>query len=159
MLPALAFVPPELVGWSFDHLVTIFPENAYPLCKYFEETYIGLMNLNGGRNPPLFPVDLWNIFHLVPQGLPRTTNLVEAWHRGYLTTCGCHHPTIWKLIKALKTEQANVELKHVRYICGEDPKKTKKSIQNEKSLINLVNSFAHRPTLLYLRGVSFKILL
>ena len=125
MLPALAFAPPELVGWSFDHLVTIFPENAYPLCKYFEETYIGLMNLNGDRNPPLFPVDLWNIFHLVPRGLPRTTNLVEAWHRGYLTTCGCHHPTIWKFIKALKTEQANVELKHVRYICGEDPKKTK----------------------------------
>ena len=61
MLPALAFVPPELVGWSFDHLVTIFPENAYPLCKYIEETYIGLMNLNGGRNSPIFPIDLWNI--------------------------------------------------------------------------------------------------
>ena len=83
MLPALAFVPPELVGWSFEHLVTVFPKNAYPLSKYFEETYIGLRNINGGRNPPLFPIDLWNIFHLVAQGLPRTTNLVERWHRGF----------------------------------------------------------------------------
>ena len=157
MLPALAFVPPELVGWSFEHLVTVFPENAFPLCKYFEETYIGLRNANGSRNPPLFPIHLWNIFHLVPQGLPRTTNLVEGWHRGFLTTCGCHHPTIWKFIEALKTEQASVELKQLRFISGENPKKTKKSIEKEKSIMNLVNSFAYRPILLYLRGISFKI--
>ena len=101
MLPVLAFVPPELVVWSFEHLVTVFPVYAFPLSKYFEETYIGLRNANGSRNPPLFPIHLWNIFHLVPQGLPR-------WHRGFLTTCGCHHPTIWKFIEALKTEQASV---------------------------------------------------
>ena len=31
MLPALAFVPPKLVGWSFQQLTIAFPENAYPL--------------------------------------------------------------------------------------------------------------------------------
>ena len=110
MLPALAFVPPELVSWSFQQLVMIFPENASPLCRYFEENYIGLLSLNGERNSPLFSISLWNNFHLVPQGLPRSTNLVEAWHRGFLSTCGCHHPTVWKFIHFLKTEQGNVEL-------------------------------------------------
>ena len=78
MLPALAFVPPGLVGWSFEHLVTVFSENAFPLCKYFEATYIGLRNADGSRNPPLFPIHLWNVFHFVQQGLPKTTNLVEG---------------------------------------------------------------------------------
>ena len=45
MLPALAFVPPELVGWSFQQFTIAFPENAYPLCKYFEENYIGQGNV------------------------------------------------------------------------------------------------------------------
>ena len=156
MLPALAFVPPELVGWSFQQLVVIFPENAYPLCKYFEENYIGLLNLNGVRNTPLYPISLWNNFNLVSQGLPRTTNLVEAWHRGFQSTCGCHHPTIWKFIDCLKTEQGNVELKRIKFVQGQDPKKTKKSIENEKAIINLVASFHNRPILVFLRGISFR---
>ena len=71
MLPALAFVPPELVSWSFQQLVMIFPENASPLCRYFEKNYIGLLSLNGERNTPLFPISLWNNFHLEVQ---RSTN-------------------------------------------------------------------------------------
>ena len=71
MLPALAFNPPEIVGWCFEQLVTVLPENAYHLCIYFEENYIGLLNLNGERNNPRFPITLWNSFHLVSLGLPR----------------------------------------------------------------------------------------
>ena len=156
MLPGLAFVPPDLVEWSFQQLVIAFPENAYPLCRYFEENYIGLLNLNGERNTPLFPISLWNNFHLVSQGLPRTTNLVEAWHRGFQSTCGCHHPTIWKFIEFLKLEQGNVELKQMKFIQGEDPKKTKRSTDNEKAILNLVSSFFNRPILVFLRGIAFR---
>ena len=74
MLTAQAFVPPELVGRSFQQLTIALPENAYPLCKYFEENYIGLLNVNGERNTPLYPICLWNNFNLIPQGLPRKTN-------------------------------------------------------------------------------------
>ena len=115
-----------------------------------------ILNLNGERNTPLFPISLWNNFHLVPQGLLRSTNLVEAWHRGFQSTCGCHHPTIWKSIDCLKTEQDNVELKQLKFTHGEDPKKTKKSIDNEKAILNLVTSFFHRPILVYLRGLAFR---
>ena len=61
-----------------------------------------ILNLIGERNTPLFPIYLWNNFHLVPQGLLRSTNLDEAWHRGFQSTCGCHHHTIWKSIDCLK---------------------------------------------------------
>ena len=98
MLPALAFVLPELFSWSFQQLVMIFLENASPLCRYFVENCLGLLSLNEEGNPPLFSISLWNNFHLVPQGLPRSTNLLEAWDRGFLSTCACHHPTVWKFI-------------------------------------------------------------
>ena len=86
----------------------------------------------GERNTPLYPICLWNNFNLVSQGLPRTTNLVESWHRGFQSTCGCHHPTIWEFLDCLKTEQGNVELKQSKFTLGEGPNKTKKSINNEK---------------------------
>ena len=37
MLPGSAFMPPELVEWSFEQLVVTFPENAilYKLLKYW----------------------------------------------------------------------------------------------------------------------------
>ena len=37
-----------------------------------------------------------------PLGYPWTTNAVEAWHRSFNATVGCHHPIIWKFITALK---------------------------------------------------------
>ena len=37
MLPALVFVPLELIEWSFEQLIVAFPDNAYNLCRYFEE--------------------------------------------------------------------------------------------------------------------------
>ena len=85
-----------------------------------------ILNLNGERNTPLFPISLLNNFHLVPQGLLRSTNLVEAWHRGFQNTCGCHHPTIWKSIDCLKTEQDNVELKQLKFTHG-GPQKNRKN--------------------------------
>ena len=62
MLPGLAFVPPELVEWSFPRqLVIAFPENAHPLCRYFEENYIGHLNMNGERNTSLYPISFGTI--------------------------------------------------------------------------------------------------
>ena len=106
-----------------------------------------ILNFNGERNTPLFPISLWNNFHLVPQGLLRSTNLVEAWHRGFQSTCGCHHR---KSIDCLKTEQDNVELKQLKLPTVKTPK-NEKLIDNEKSILNLVTSFFHSPILVYLR--------
>ena len=124
MLPAQAFVSPELVGQifrkHFQKLVVAFLEIAYPLCRYFEGNYVGLLNLNWERNTPLSLSEMTlDNFHLFSLGLPRTTNLLEAWHCGFQSTCGCHHPTIWKFIDCLKTEQGNVELKQVKILRNE----------------------------------------
>ena len=43
----------------------------------------------------------------------------------------------------------------MKFIQGEDPKKTKISMDNEKRILNLVASFFHRPILVFLRGIAF----
>ena len=79
-------------------------------------------------------------------GIPRTTNAVEAWHRSFNATVGCHHPNIWKFITALKCEQGLVEIRQAKYIAGDQPYKRKTAQANEKALRELVGSYLHRPT-------------
>lgn len=104
MLPGSAFMPPELVEWSFEQLVVTFPENAYNLGG----NYIKKQTLNGQMNAPLYQISLWNNYHQVPQGLLRTTNFVEAWHRGFQTTCGCHHSKFEKSLITLKQSKVTL---------------------------------------------------
>ena len=59
---------------------------------------------------------MWNHYHDVPIGIPRTTNAIEAWHHSYNATIGCHYPTIWKSISVLKCEQGIVEAKQAKYM-------------------------------------------
>ena len=62
---------------------------------------------------------MWNHQHEVPQGIPRTTNAVEAWHRSYNATIGCCNPNIWRFINALEQEQGLVEVRQAKFIAGE----------------------------------------
>ena len=83
------------------------------------------------------------IFILFHKALPRSTNLIEAWHRGFQSTCVCHHPTIWKFIDFLKTEQGNVELKQLNLPMVKTPKKLKNQLimkrQDSNFIFSLVN--------------------
>ena len=97
MLPALAFASPFDVPELFPQVIeqVNIPE-ATELALYFEQTYVGRTLPGGGQVNPLFPIEMWNHHHEAPIGIPRTTNAIEAWHRSYNATIGCHHPNIWK---------------------------------------------------------------
>ncbi|OXA46033.1 hypothetical protein Fcan01_19298 [Folsomia candida] len=90
-LRSLAFVPPDDVVMSFDLLMEdeFFTTNEIMLAEfinYFERTWIG--QWNRGRNvwlEPIFSIKLWNCFHAVLQGLPKTTNACEGFHHGFAT--------------------------------------------------------------------------
>ena len=73
------------------------PPETDDLILYFEGTYVGRTLPNGSYQQPLFSKEIWNYHFDVAYGLPRTTNAVEAWHRSFNATVGCHHPNIWKL--------------------------------------------------------------
>ena len=138
-LPALAFVSPFDVRDYFETAIEHLPNPGLQgLVLYFEQTYIGRTLAGGFHQEPLFPIQMWNQHHEVTQGIPRTTNAVEAWHRSFNATVGCYHPNIWRFIDALKREQGLVEVKQVKFIAGDKPTKRRKDNANEEGLKNLI---------------------
>ena len=139
-IPALAFAPPDCIPDLFAQVAQELPPTSQiaELLDYFQSTSIGRTSLGGYYQTATFPNDLWNYHYDTPLGLPRTTNAVEAWHRSFNATVGCHHPSIWKFIPAHKREQGLVEVRQARFIAGNSPIKRKKSLQSEKSLTKLV---------------------
>lgn len=58
----------------------IYNEKASAGLDYFENTFIGRFRRNGNRVVPIFPLEMWNIFHRRNQEIPRTSDPIEEWH-------------------------------------------------------------------------------
>ena len=84
-----------------------------------------------------FPISMWNHRHKVPQGIPRTTNAIEAWHRSYNVTIGCYYPNIWKFFVVLKHEQGLVEARQAKFLSGKKLTNRSKNRANEGALKTL----------------------
>ena len=75
MLPALAFVPLPVVVNAFENLQQNLPVDADPISNYFEDHFIGRQR-GRIRQPPRFPVDLWNIHDRLNLDLPKTIDVL-----------------------------------------------------------------------------------
>ena len=58
---------------------------ADEVLDYFEDTYIGRFRRNGPRGVPLFPINMWNMFHRTQDEVPLL---------------------LWKFLSHLKKEQS-----------------------------------------------------
>ena len=87
---ALQIRMPEL----FSEIFMEIPAEAYELAAYFESTYVGRYISSSNVVPSMFPLEMWNNHNLVHQGIPRTTNVLQAWHRSFNHLMSCQHPSI-----------------------------------------------------------------
>ena len=74
------------------------------MLDYFEDTYVGRIRANGTRRNARFAPAIWNLNEQVLDDEPRTNNSMEAFNQQLRKNVGAAHPTVWKLIDALKTE-------------------------------------------------------
>ena len=129
------------------------PLQYHKPCSIFR-TYVHRPNASGWlHEEPLFPIEMWNQHHEVFQGIPRTNNSVESWHRSYNATVVCHHPNIWCFIDA----QGLVEVKQGKFLAGERPTRRQKDKVNEEELKSLILSYFHRQPIEFLQGVAHRI--
>ena len=116
-LPALAFVAPldvrEYFEAEIEHLPTTISQG---LVLYFEHTYIGRTLPGGFHQEPLFPIEMWNQHNEVIQGIPRTNNAVEAWHRSYNATVGCHTLIFGVLLMHLNVNKGWEKLSKLNFL-------------------------------------------
>lgn len=157
-IPALAFVPPPDVARAFEELTENpnFPDEILPIANYFEDTYIGRPQRGNRRRVPIFPIPIWNVYERTRDGLHRTNNSIEGWHRGFQTNCVIHFPNIYRFIDSLKRQQAlhNFEITQlVRGMPGNPVNKRYATIS--ANLRTIARDYANRDIITYLRGIAY----
>ncbi|XP_077539214.1 uncharacterized protein LOC144151918 [Haemaphysalis longicornis] len=120
MLPALAFLPPAEVAEAFEDVMTRFPPEALQIALYFEDPYIGRRRRNGLLSAT-FPTSIWSVHRSVVEGLPRTNNSAEAWHRSFQANINCTRPSIWSFLGCLQKEQSLQEMRIAQLDAGQQP--------------------------------------
>jgi hypothetical protein len=122
-LPALAFVPIQNVQDYFNHLVesSFFEENETSLTLliyYFEDTWIGRLDRRGRRRPPLFSIEMWSCYEVAGKNKSKTNNPVEGRPNSFQSLLQSSKPSIWKLIIALRKDNAIYDVKLEQLIAG-----------------------------------------
>jgi hypothetical protein len=162
MISAIAFLPPNNVIDGFEVLCDAI-RNHYggdvdDLLEYFEDTYIGRFRRNVPRRPPMFNIDLWNMFHRSDDELPRTNNSVEGWHRAFQCHLTCCHPNFWKFISILQREESIIRVSILQHLGGHPPPPQRRRYADcNARILRIVDNFPNHETLDYLRRIAHNI--
>ena len=159
MLCAVAFMPLDNVIAGFEELTDLIRDTYQgemdDLLDYFEETYIGRYRRNAERRPPLFALNLWNMFHRTFDELPRTNNRVEGWHRRFQAQVSSCHPAFWKFINLLRTEENIFRVEIIQNVAGHPPPaQRRRYVDANQRILAIVNDFQNRGNMEYLRAIA-----
>ena len=154
----LAFVPVDSVPDAFEE-IGMYIANFYPtlldILNYFEANYLGLTNVDGSKSNPKFNLKFWNVYDLIcmdPE-YPRTSNMVEGFHRGFRTRVNRPKPSVQEYFRAIREEQVKTDYHMDRLSAGITPSKKRKTCNNW--LYEIVCSYGKHSTLLeYLFDVA-----
>ena len=116
-LPAIAFLDPNDVAAGFQAVVDTLPDECLDLAQYFEETYLG-RDVAGRWRAPLFAPDQWSQFRRTLEGVARTTNNVEGWHRRFSGRIGCSHPNVFTFLRSIRSEEDHWRTEVEKLVAG-----------------------------------------
>ncbi|KAF0299457.1 hypothetical protein FJT64_027778 [Amphibalanus amphitrite] len=119
-LPAIAFLPTADIRAAFQEVVGVLPDECVDLITYFENTFIG-RELGGRWRPPLYAPDEWTQYARTLDGLGRTTNAVEGWHRRFAGKAGSH-PSTFSLVTQIQAEEAHWRVEIGKVVAGATPR-------------------------------------
>ena len=132
----------------------VYNEEVDELLEYFRNTYVGRYPQNARVRPPLFAINVWNMYHnRIDDELPRTNNSVEGWHRrfqGHISLC---HPDFWKFINVLKKEEGLVRVSIFQHLGGHPPQPARRRyLDCNRRILRIVDDFPNRQRMNYLRS-------
>jgi hypothetical protein len=122
LMYGLAFVPPEAVEDTFENVVLGYLEDhrqeegfldnikaVDDLVNYYERTYIGaVFGRQRTRRQPLFPVDTWNKYQDVLDGVDITNNRVEGFNSGWTASLS-RQPSLYTVLEGFLQKEAWAE--------------------------------------------------
>ncbi|KFD50538.1 hypothetical protein M513_08606 [Trichuris suis] len=163
-LVGIGIPPPDEIPVAFDQLKLQIPEEASDVTDWFESTYVHgriRSRLRGpatARTPPLFPPAMWSVYDTTRDGLPRTQNSTEAWHRRWQVLVGGGHVAVYWAIEELRKEQRRVETECERLLGELSEARAHSALSHDQRLRNILNDRASRPHLMdYLRAIAYNL--
>lgn len=171
MLLALPFVPPADIVDVFvqlrQEIIEMGAEVVLPLWDYIDKTYVRGVPARGRRRavPPLFVVDLWNVYDACLCRVHRTNNYVEAFHSLLARKIQSPHPNIWKFLQYLQEEQAKNTQQFVQIVQGGHRRikhaVSRKYLDQQNFIDNMVADYQLHQRAnnipLYLRSISYRL--
>jgi hypothetical protein len=85
-------------------MMRTFPEELKPLASYFEKLYPGTSVVK-----PLFPIQFWNVFDRVFEGITKTSNFFEGFHNKLNRNLVIKRPPMWRFMFNLNNIQRRCE--------------------------------------------------
>ena len=133
MIDGLAFLPIQDVGRGMELLrqPRVLHPDAIDLLNYFDQTYVSGTLIENRIVPPVFPPELWNVYHETTNNFPRTNNFSEAWNLKFQVLVARMHPTIWKSINAIQLLQETTKTKILQNSIGQPPRKRVKRVYQQ----------------------------
>ena len=103
------------------------------IVNYFETYYLGLALPDGTRTTSRFNVEFWNHYStiIVDPEYPRTSNMVEGFHRGFKTRVNRPRPTVQEYFRAIREQQVTTDYHIDRLAVGLTPSKKRKTRNQE----------------------------
>ena len=151
LIPALSFVPVELVNAAFDLVIEEIEkvsekfdlddnisEKLDEVASYIQRTKSETIGRNS--RDPLFPVNLWNHSEAAA-GLIRTTNAVEGRHLGVATLFKGKHPSFHTFLEQIKLDAANQKFNIMKAMVGNSNPSRKKYWELNEKVKNFCNNF------------------
>ena len=109
-LCSLAFLEESQINEAFEELQEISDNMNLPklteVYNYFEDTYIGRLGRRRQRRAANFGKIMWNVRSRTEEGIPRTNNKIEGWHRVIQGMVDSPHPSLWRFLAAIQKEEA-----------------------------------------------------
>ena len=138
----LTFVPPTNVVQAFSLLQQNCMKELQEVITLFENYYVLGKRRGRGRQPPMFPIESWNVYARTADGIPRTNNSVEGWNRRFNTIVAKAHPNVYALIEALRGEELYSSAQKELLSTGSSPPhKRRKYVKNDDRLQRLCDRF------------------
>lgn len=163
-LCSLAFLEESQINEAFEELQEISDNMNLPklteVYNYFEDTYIGRLGRRGQRRAANFGKIMWNVRSRTEEGIPRTNNKIEGWHRAIQGMVDSPHPSLWRFLAAIQKEEALQAAEIFKFKAGNEiQRQEKKYIDINKRLKvlirRLVEEIIDRKE--FLRGVGYNI--
>ena len=110
------------------------------LFSYFEKNFVGTF-LEREYIYPRYDIEFWSCYERIIKNLPRTTNIIEAWHRGLNQESIIAHPNIARFHELICKEEERTRYRIIQTFAGKNIEIPNNDLKKEYKLQIIIKNY------------------